>query len=85
MGTTETKTMTRKEIVKDYVYKVSAGISNAVLVALGIGLLFETIGKFTGIAEITQIGTMAKLLLAPAFERGSLINWGPIHWCSLVQ
>lgn len=76
MGTTDTKTMTRKEIVKDYVYKVSAGISNAVLVALGIGLLFETIGKFTGIAEITQIGTMAKLLLAPAFGAGIAYQLG---------
>lgn len=74
--TTTTTTATRKEVLKDYVYKVSAGISNAVLVSLGIGLLFETIGKFTGIAEITQIGTLAKLLLAPAFGAGIAYQLG---------
>ncbi|MGX7328484.1 PTS transporter subunit IIC [Enterococcus bulliens] len=76
MEASATKKMTKKEIVKDHVYKVSAGISNAVLVTLGIGLLFETIGKFTGITEITQIGTLAKLLLAPAFGAGIAYQLG---------
>lgn len=76
MEASKTTTMTKKEIVKDHVYKVSAGISNAVLVTLGIGLLFETIGKFTGITEITQIGTLAKLLLAPAFGAGIAYQLG---------
>lgn len=57
----------KKTVIKDYAYRISAGISNAVLVCLGIGLLFETLGNLTGIIGITQIGTIAKMLLAPAF------------------
>lgn len=35
-----------KLTVKDYVYLVSAGVSNAVLVMLGIGLLTQSIANF---------------------------------------
>ncbi|WP_430609262.1 PTS transporter subunit IIC [Enterococcus sp. DIV0876] len=62
--------MNEKISVKEYVYKVSLGVSNAVLVALGVGLLLETIGQLTGIATIGTIGTVSKLLLAPAFGAG---------------
>ncbi len=62
--------MEEKISVKEYVYKVSLGVSNAVLVALGVGLLLETIGQLTGLATIGTIGTISKLLLAPAFGAG---------------
>ncbi|HCE12327.1 MAG TPA: hypothetical protein DEQ24_06190, partial [Enterococcus sp.] len=62
--------MEEKISVKEYVYKVSLGVSNAVLVALGVGLLLETIGQLTGFATIGTIGTISKLLLAPAFGAG---------------
>ncbi|MHC5248009.1 PTS transporter subunit IIC [Enterococcus sp. LJL120] len=65
-----------KLTIKDYVYKVSLGISNAVLVALGIGLLFDTIGDFTGIVAFNNIGTIAQLLLAPAFGAGIAFQLG---------
>lgn len=51
----------------DYVYRVSAGVANAVLVMLGIGLLIETIGGFLNWPAFIGIGTIAKSLLAPAF------------------
>lgn len=59
-----------KLTIKEYVYRVAAGVSNAVLVMLGIGLLFETIGNFIHWPAFHSIGTVAKLLLAPAFGAG---------------
>ncbi len=35
-----------KSTVKDYVYTVSAGVSNVILVMLGIGLLTESLAGF---------------------------------------
>ncbi|RYL95022.1 PTS sugar transporter subunit IIC [Sporolactobacillus sp. THM7-4] len=64
----------RKKQMKDYfmdrMYKVSAGVANAILVTLGVGLLFETLGKFTGIQAFMIIGGAAKVLLAPALGAG---------------
>lgn len=64
----------KKQRMKDYfmdrMYKASAGIANAVLVTLGVGLLFETLGKFTGIHAFLIIGGAAKVLLAPAIGAG---------------
>ncbi|MTT30839.1 hypothetical protein GMB86_02275 [Terrilactibacillus sp. BCM23-1] len=54
----------------DQMYRVSTGIANAVLVTLGVGLLFETLGKFTGMAAFLTIGAVAKVLLAPAIGAG---------------
>lgn len=56
-----------KLTMMDYVYRVSAGVANAVLVMLGIGLLIETIGGFIHWPAFAGIGTIAKSLLAPAF------------------
>ncbi|CAM3065092.1 PTS transporter subunit IIC [Sporolactobacillus spathodeae] len=64
----------RKEKMKKYfmdrMYKASAGIANAILVTLGVGLLFETLGKFTGYWPFLAIGGAAKVLLAPAIGAG---------------
>lgn len=56
-----------KLTVKDYVYLVSAGVSNAVLVMLGIGLLTQTIANFVNWPQLHQVGAIAQWLLAPAF------------------
>ncbi|MEJ6348874.1 PTS sugar transporter subunit IIC [Holzapfeliella sp. He02] len=50
----------------DYVYQVSAGVSNAILVCLGIGLLLQSVGKMTNIQALYQIGTISQVLLGPA-------------------
>lgn len=63
------KESTKKYIV-DRSYKASQGIANAVLVALGIGLLIETIGTFTGWEGFTTVGKATQLMLAPAFGAG---------------
>lgn len=56
-----------KLTVKDYVYLVSAGVSNAVLVMLGIGLLTQSIANFVHWPQLHQVGAIAQWLLAPAF------------------
>ncbi|WP_026694238.1 PTS transporter subunit IIC [Peribacillus kribbensis] len=55
-----------KNYIVERMYKVSAGVANAVLVTLGIGLLFESLGKFLGWHIFLVIGGAAKVLLAPA-------------------
>ncbi|OIK09447.1 PTS sugar transporter subunit IIC [Bacillus sp. MUM 13] len=55
-----------KAYIVERMYKASAGVANAVLVTLGIGLLFESIGKFTGWEIFLIIGGTTKVLLAPA-------------------
>ncbi|WP_390409754.1 PTS transporter subunit IIC [Lacticaseibacillus jixiensis] len=51
----------------DWVYRVSAGVANAVLVCLGIGLLFQALANFTHWTALYQVGTIAQVLLGPAF------------------
>lgn len=63
----ETAQNQEKLSIKDYVYKVSAGVSNAILVMLGIGLLIESIANFVHWPALHMVGTMAKIMLAPAF------------------
>jgi Predicted membrane protein, putative toxin regulator len=64
----------KKQSFKDYfmdrMYAVSGGIAYAILVTLGVGLLFETLAKFTGFAPFETIGGAAKVLLAPALGAG---------------
>ncbi|PLT29427.1 PTS transporter subunit IIC [Peribacillus deserti] len=55
-----------KNYIIERMYKASAGVANAVLVTLGIGLLFESIGNFVGWDVLVVIGGAAKILLAPA-------------------
>ena len=54
------------EKLSTYIHKGSVGITHAVLVCLGIGLLLETIGGLTGFAVLVSIGMAAKLLFIPA-------------------
>lgn len=61
---------------KDVAYKVAAGIANAILVMLGIGLLCETIGKFIHWQAFIGIGTIAKSMLAPAIGAGVAYQLG---------
>ncbi|PLT35983.1 PTS transporter subunit IIC [Bacillus sp. V5-8f] len=66
----------RKEYVVDRMHKASTGIANAVLVTLGLGILFETIGKFIGWEAFIGIGSAAKVLLAPAIGAGIAYQLG---------
>ncbi|WP_409303401.1 PTS transporter subunit IIC [Peribacillus sp. SCS-155] len=65
-----------KNYAVERMYKASTGIANAVLVTLGIGLLFETIGKFIGWEAFIGIGSAAKVLLAPAIGAGVAYQLG---------
>ncbi|WP_416274087.1 PTS transporter subunit IIC [Ligilactobacillus acidipiscis] len=56
-----------KMSVKDYVYAVSAGVSNAVLVMLGVGLLIQSLANFVHWDALYQVGAIAQWMLAPAF------------------
>ncbi|MBU3215558.1 PTS sugar transporter subunit IIC [Clostridium estertheticum] len=67
---TTIKVVENKESVREMANKVAAGIANAVLVMLGIGLLCETIGKFMHWQAFVGIGTIAKSMLAPALGAG---------------
>ena len=60
-------TATHKMSTMDYVYKVSAGVSNAILVCLGIGLLLQSLANFVHWTALYQVGAIAQVLLGPAF------------------
>lgn len=68
--------MKKSEYVIDRMYKASGGIANAVLVTLGIGLLFESFGKYFGWETFLLIGGAAKVLLAPAMGAGIAYQLG---------
>ena len=53
--------------VKDYVYNVSAAVSNAILVMLGVGLLFQSIANIVHWNQLYQIGAIAQVLLPAGF------------------
>lgn len=57
----------KKMSISDYVYTVSAGVSNAVLVMLGVGLLIQSIANFVHWDALYQVGVIAQWMLAPAF------------------
>ncbi|MEI4770636.1 PTS sugar transporter subunit IIC [Psychrobacillus sp. FJAT-51614] len=65
-----------KEYLIDRMYKGSQGLANAVLVTLGIGLLIETFGTFTGWEGFLVIGKAAQLMLAPAIGAGIAYQLG---------
>jgi len=68
--------MSKKEHFIELMYKASTGIANAVLVTLGIGLLFESIGGYLGWEVFLTIGGAAKMLLAPALGAGIAYQLG---------
>jgi len=49
--------------VRDVVFDVSTGISNAILAVLGIGLLMSSIGNILGYTPLVQAGLMGQKLL----------------------
>ncbi|WP_420798194.1 PTS transporter subunit IIC [Fructobacillus papyriferae] len=53
--------------VKEYVYNVSAAVSNAILVTLGMGLLLQTIAGFIHWGPMVQMGAVTKVILPAAF------------------
>ncbi|MDF7626805.1 PTS sugar transporter subunit IIC [Lactobacillaceae bacterium L1_55_11] len=57
----------RKESVREMVYNVSAAVSNAILVTLGMGLLLQTIAGFIHWAPMVQLGAITKIMLPAAF------------------
>src|SRR5690625_1580794 len=59
-----------KDYLVDRTYKASIGLANAVLVTLGIGLLIETLGTFTGWQGFITVGMACQLMLAPAIGAG---------------
>ncbi|WP_042349945.1 PTS transporter subunit IIC [Bacillus massiliigorillae] len=68
--------MSRKEHFMEQLYKASTGIANAVLVTLGIGMLFESIGGYLGWEALILIGGATKVLLAPALGAGIAYQLG---------
>lgn len=68
--------MSRKNYIIHQMYKASTGIANAVLVTLGIGLLFESFGGYLGWEAFLIIGGTTKVLLAPAMGAGIAYQLG---------
>jgi uncharacterized membrane protein len=59
-----------KMTIGSYVYNVSAAVSNAVLVMLGVGLLFQSVANITHWTALYQVGALAQVLLPAAFGAG---------------
>lgn len=59
-----------KEYIMPRVFKASTGIAQAIFVTLGIGLLLENIGKMVDFQSLILIGTVCKVLMAPAIGAG---------------
>lgn len=57
---------TEPQSVKDWIYLVSQGVSNTILVILGMGLLMNTVGTALHWTALAEIGTYSQRLLAPA-------------------
>lgn len=62
--------MSTKKYIIDRSYEASKGIAIAVLACLGVGLLFQTIGKLFDVAWLLQIGSLSKSLFIPALGIG---------------
>ncbi len=61
----ENTNTTAPPTVKEYAYRISAAVANAILVTLGIGLLLQTIASFVHWNALYQVGVIANDLLAP--------------------
>lgn len=64
----------KKMKMSDWVYTVSQGISNAVLVILGISILLNTAGNLLHWAPMQMVGVLGQHLLAPAIGAGIAIQ-----------
>ncbi|RYM04667.1 PTS sugar transporter subunit IIC [Sporolactobacillus sp. THM7-7] len=59
-----------KKYIMDHIYRISSGIAAAVLVTLGVGLLFDTLAKFTGFGPFHVVAQATMVMLAPALGAG---------------
>lgn len=59
-----------KEYIMPRIFKASTGIAQAIFVTIGIGLLLENIGKMLDLQSLILIGTVSKVLMAPAIGAG---------------
>ncbi|WP_439425915.1 PTS transporter subunit IIC [Oenococcus alcoholitolerans] len=67
----ETKNEEKNKMsMSDWVYTVSQGISNAVLVILGISILLNTAGNLLHWQALQMVGVLGQHLLAPAIGAG---------------
>ncbi len=57
----------KRHINKEMIYNVSAAVSNAILVTLGMGLLMQSISKMVDWAPLYQMGSITMILLPAAF------------------
>ncbi|MFT8328220.1 MAG: PTS sugar transporter subunit IIC [Oenococcus oeni] len=64
----------KKMKISDWVYTVSQGIYNAVLVILGISILLNTAGNLLHWAPLQMVGILGQHLLAPAIGAGIAIQ-----------
>lgn len=59
--------------IREIVFDVSTGISNAILAVLGIGLLISSIGTLLDYTPLIQAGLIGQKMLAPALGVGIAI------------
>nr|WP_061992898.1 PTS sugar transporter subunit IIC [Fructobacillus ficulneus] len=55
------------ETLKEKAYNISAAVSNAILVTLGMGFLMQSLGTITHWTPLLELGLITKILLPPAF------------------
>ncbi|MDF7626804.1 PTS sugar transporter subunit IIC [Leuconostocaceae bacterium ESL0723] len=58
---------TEKESVKEIAYNISAAVSNAILVTIGIGLLMQSFSTFIHWGPLNHLGAITKVLMPAAF------------------
>lgn len=66
MPGTGSPTANEPTTLKDWVFLVSQGVSNTILVILGMGLLLNMLGTTFHYQPLAEIGTLAQRLLSPA-------------------
>ncbi|GBU11302.1 hypothetical protein AwErysi_09180 [Erysipelotrichaceae bacterium] len=83
--------MQKKDAMRTYIlekmYSASIGIAHAIMVILGVGLLFETVGKMLNLPFLILIGMTTKILLAPAMGVGVAVSLGSntlIVFCAMA-
>ncbi|MCT8390043.1 PTS sugar transporter subunit IIC [Leuconostoc holzapfelii] len=63
----------KPKTLRDVVFDVSTGISNAILAVLGMGLLMSSLGNLFHYTPLIQAGLMGQKMLAPALGVGIAI------------
>lgn len=73
----------KRHINKEMIYNVSAAVSNAILVTLGMGLLMQSISKMVDWAPLYQMGSITMILLPAAFGAAVASQMKRIRWSCL--